>query len=123
GPVRQLLVGTAAAVANQRDVVAKAPLDQALGELDGGIEVVRILKLRSRQQQLRPVAAGRQIVAREGIDVRAGAEASRPPGALTLGAGSQHWLRQQASEHGSLHCLAFEPTAARRRRPAVAEAA
>ena len=42
GPVRQLLVGPAPAVADQCGVVAEALLDHAVGQLDGGIQVFGI---------------------------------------------------------------------------------
>ena len=41
GPVRQLLVGALAAVADQRDAIAKALLDHAVGQFDRGIEIFR----------------------------------------------------------------------------------
>ncbi len=74
-PVGQLLVGAAAAVADQRGVVAEALLDHAIGQLDRGVEVFGILELRPVQQQVGPLLGRRQIVARERVDVRAGTEA------------------------------------------------
>ena len=92
GPVGQLLVGAAAAVADQRDVVAEAPLDHAVGQLDGGIEVVWILKLGSLQQQIRPLLGTGGRLSRVKVSTwalgprRAGCR----PGALPIAAGSQH---------------------------------
>ena len=44
GPVGQFLVGAPAAVADQRGVVAKALFDHAVGQFDGGVEVVGIVE-------------------------------------------------------------------------------
>ena len=81
-PVGQLLVGAAAAVADQRRVVAEALLDHAVGQLDGGVEVLGILELRPVEQQVGPLLGRRQIVAREGVDVAGRAEVG---GALGCG--------------------------------------
>ena len=43
-PVGKLLVGAPAAVADQRDMVAEAALDHAIGELDGGVEALGIVE-------------------------------------------------------------------------------
>ena len=80
-PVGQLLVGAAAAVADQRGVVAEALLHHPVGQLDGGVEVFGILELRPVQQQVGPLLGRRQVVAREGVDVRAGTEDRRTLGA------------------------------------------
>ena len=39
GPVGELLIGAAAAIADQRDVVAEAALDHAVGQFDAGVEL------------------------------------------------------------------------------------
>ena len=44
GPVRQFLVGPAAAIADQRDVVAEAARHQAVGQFDAGVELVGIVE-------------------------------------------------------------------------------
>ena len=44
GPVGQLLVGAPAAVADERGVVAEALLDHAVGQLDGGVEVLGVVE-------------------------------------------------------------------------------
>ncbi len=69
GPVGEFLVGAHAAVADQRDVIAKALFDEAVAEFDAGVDPVGILKLRSVEQEIRPLLARRQIVARECVDV------------------------------------------------------
>jgi DNA-directed RNA polymerase specialized sigma24 family protein len=79
-PVGQLLVGATAAVADQRGVVAESLLDQAIGQLDGGVQMLGILKLRPVEQQVGPLLGGRQVVARESVDVAARAEAGRSLG-------------------------------------------
>ena len=65
GPVGQLLVGAAAAVADQRGVVAEAALDHAVGQLHRGVEALRIVE--TVEQELRPLVRRRQMVARERI--------------------------------------------------------
>ena len=69
GPVRQFLVGALAAVANERDIVAEPLLDDAVGQLDRRIEILRILKLRPVEQQLRPLPRWRQVSPRKIVDV------------------------------------------------------
>ena len=64
-PVRQFLVGALAAVADQRDVVAKTLLDNAVGQFDRGIEIFRILKLRPVEHEFRPLLRRRQVSPRE----------------------------------------------------------
>ena len=68
-PVGQFLVGALAAIADQRDVVAHALLDDAIGQFDGGVEVFRILELRPVERQLRPLRERRQIAPRKIVDV------------------------------------------------------
>ena len=68
-PVGELLIGAAAAIADQRDMVAEAPLDHAVGQFDRGVEALGILEFRAIQQDVRPLIERREIVAREGIDV------------------------------------------------------
>ena len=53
-PVGELLVGAAAAVADQRGVVAEALLDHAVGQLHGGVEVVWILEFGPIEEQVGP---------------------------------------------------------------------
>ena len=69
GPVGEFLVGALAAVADQRDVVAKALLDDAVGQFDRGIEIFGVLKFRPVEQQFRPLLRRRQISPREIIDM------------------------------------------------------
>ena len=73
-PVGQFLVGAAAAIADQRNAVAKAALDHAVGQFDRGVEMFRILEFRPVEQKLRPLLERRQVVARERIDMRGRAE-------------------------------------------------
>ena len=65
GPVGQFLVGALAAVADQRDLVAPAFLDDTIGQFDRSIQIFRILKLRPVEQQFRPLVGRRQISPRE----------------------------------------------------------
>ena len=55
GPVGQLLVGALAAIADQRDPVAPASLDDTVGQFDRGIQIFRILKFGPVEQQIRPL--------------------------------------------------------------------
>ncbi len=73
-PVRQFLVGALAAIADQRDIVAEPLLDDAVGQLDRGIEIFRVLKFRPLQQQFRPLLERRQIAPREIVDMARRAE-------------------------------------------------
>src|SRR3954452_11018902 len=68
-PIRQFLVGALAPIADQRDAVAVPLLDQAVGQLDRGVEIFRILKLRPVQVQFRPLRERRKIAPRKIIDM------------------------------------------------------
>ena len=70
GPVGQLLVGALPAVADQRDMIAEPLLDHAVGQFDGDVQVLRVLKLRPVKQQVGPLIDGRQMVPRKRIHVR-----------------------------------------------------
>ena len=67
GPVGELLVGAPPPVADQRGVVAEALLDQTIGQLDGGVEVLGVVE--AVEQQLGPFVERREIVTRERVDV------------------------------------------------------
>ena len=54
-PVGKLLVGASAAVADQRGSVAEALLDHAIGELDGGVQILRVLEFGSIENQIGPL--------------------------------------------------------------------
>ena len=69
-PVGEFLVGAAAAVADQRDAVAEAALDVAVGQFDRGVQVFRILEFRPVEDEVGPLIERRKIVAREGVDMR-----------------------------------------------------
>ena len=73
-PVGEFLIGAAASVADQRGVVAKAFLDHAVGQFDADIEPLRILEFRPVEQKVGPLIERRQVVAREGVDMRGRAE-------------------------------------------------
>ena len=75
GPVGELLVGAPPTVADQRRVIAEALLDQAIGQLDGGVEVLRVVE--AVEQQLGPFVERRQMVTRERVDVSGGSELHR----------------------------------------------
>jgi hypothetical protein len=68
-PVGQFLVGTLTAVPDQRDAIAHALLDDAVGQFDRGVEILGILKLGPIERQLRPLLEWRQIAPRKIIDV------------------------------------------------------
>ena len=58
-------------------MIAEAPLDHAIGELDGGVQILRVLELGPIEHEVRPFRRGRQTIARERIDVRGRAERAR----------------------------------------------
>ncbi len=60
-PIREFLVGSLAAIANQRDTIAEPLLDDTVGQFDPGIEIVGVLKLRPIELQFRPEVGRRQI--------------------------------------------------------------
>ena len=66
-PVGELLVGASTAVADQRRVVAHPLVDDPVGELDRGVEVLGILE--PVEQQVGPLGERREIVAGERVDV------------------------------------------------------
>ncbi len=72
GPVGKLFVGAAAAVADQRDVVAEAARHHAVGQFDAGVEFLGIVE--AVERNLRPLLRRRQVVAREGVGVRRAAK-------------------------------------------------
>ena len=72
GPVREFLVGAAAAIADQRRVVAESLFHHPVGQLDCGVEVFGVVE--AVEQKIRPLVARRQVVARERIDVSGGSE-------------------------------------------------
>ena len=67
GPVGELLVRAPPAVADERGVIAETLLDQAIGQLDRGVEVLGVVE--AVEQQLGPFVERRQVVARERVDV------------------------------------------------------
>ena len=73
-PVGELLIGATATIADQRGVIAKTIFDQAVGQLVSGVDVVRILKFRTVEQDVGPLLERRQVVARERVDMRGWAE-------------------------------------------------
>ena len=84
-PVGQLLVGPAAAVADQRGVVAETPLDEAIRQLDAGVQPLRIVE--AVEQEIRPLVEWRQVVPRESVGVCGEAEHVRRS---LLPGGSRH---------------------------------
>ena len=69
GPIGQLFVGAAAAVADQRRMVAKAFVDHRIGQLNRGIQIVRVVK--PHQLKGGPLVNRRQPVAGKCINMRA----------------------------------------------------
>ena len=65
GPVREFLVGAAAAVADQRRVVAETLFHQAISQFDSGVQSFRIVE--AVEQKIRPLFWRRKIVPRERI--------------------------------------------------------
>src|SRR6185437_4012180 len=72
GPVGEFFIGTAATVADQRDMIAEAALDHRVGQFDTGVELLRVTE--AVERNLRPLLRRRQVVAREGIGVGRAAE-------------------------------------------------
>ena len=70
GPVGKLLVGSAAAISDQRNVVAKAFPNHAVGQLNPDIQPVGIVE--PGQVQVRPGLQGWQPVARETVGMAGG---------------------------------------------------
>ena len=75
-PVREFLVGTLAAIADQRDTIAHSLLDDAIRQFDRGVEIIGILKLGPVEQHFRPLLRRRKVSPREIIDVARRAKAS-----------------------------------------------
>src|SRR5436190_1574303 len=73
-PVRQLLVRAPSSVADERHMVAEPLLDHAVGQFNGDVDVLRILKLRPVEQQIGPLVGRRQMISRKGVHVRARAQ-------------------------------------------------
>jgi len=69
GPVGQLLIGTHPAIADQRDMITEAALHHAVGQLSRDIHMIRILKNRIVQQQVRPFVRGREMIPCERVDM------------------------------------------------------
>jgi hypothetical protein len=83
-PVGELFVSTAPAMADEGGAVSEAALDHAIGELDRGVHVVRVVK--PVEPKVRPLVERRQIVARERVSVSGGTEHGFAP---PLGAASE----------------------------------
>ena len=77
GPVGKLLVGPEPPVADQRGVVAKAPLDHAIGELGADVQVFGIVE--AVEQKLRPRLGRRQMIAGKRVEVSRGPKHYFPP--------------------------------------------
>jgi len=58
-----------AAVADQRNAIAEPLLDDTVGQLDRGVEIFGVLKLRPLQRQSVPLLERRKISPRKIIDV------------------------------------------------------
>src|SRR5437762_12928719 len=68
-PVGQLFIGALATVADQRDTITEALLDITVSQLDRGVEIFGILKLRPLKQEFRPLLERRKVSPRKIIDV------------------------------------------------------
>ena len=68
GPVGQLLVGAAAAIADQRGMVAEALARPCIGQFHAGVQAIGIIE--AVEQQIRPLVRRRQPVAGESINMR-----------------------------------------------------
>ena len=69
-PFRQLRVRSLAPVSNQRDPVTESAVDEPIAQFNRCVDVLRVLE--TLQSNLGPELRGRQAIARERIDVRAG---------------------------------------------------
>jgi hypothetical protein len=74
-PIRQLLVGALAAIADQRNAIAKSLFDDPIGQLDRDIEIFGIGELRPVEPQFRPLVERRKISPREVVNVARWAKA------------------------------------------------
>src|SRR5262249_52770940 len=66
GPVRKLLIGAPAAVADQRDMIAEAARDHPVRQFDCGVEPLGIFE--ATKQTIRPFLRRRKIVPGESYD-------------------------------------------------------
>ena len=82
GPVGEFLVGAPAAVADQRNLVAEAAFDHAVGKLDRGVELLGIVE--AVEGKVRPLLRGREIVACERVGMRCLSEHDHPPESVCL---------------------------------------
>src|SRR5262249_21580450 len=72
GPVGKLFIGTPAAVADQRDMIAEAARHHAVCQLDCGVELLGIFE--ATKQNIRPFLRRRKIVPGESVDMARAAE-------------------------------------------------
>ena len=75
-PVGQFLVGAPATVADERRAVAETSGNHRVGQLDSGVEALRIVE--TLEPELRPLVGRRQVVSCEGVDVGRGSEHAFP---------------------------------------------
>ncbi len=73
GLLEQLRIAELALRKAQGDAPAPAALDRSVEQLARAVQALGITQLRQLEEQLRPLPARRQIVAREGVDVRGAA--------------------------------------------------
>ncbi len=67
GPVGEFLVSAAAAVADQRHVIAEAPRDHLVGKFDRGVQLGAIVEI--REVDVRPCVLWRQVIAGETVSM------------------------------------------------------
>ena len=72
GPVGQFFVGAAAAIADQRDMIAETARHHAVGQFDRGIELFGVVE--AVERDVWPKLAGREVVAGECISMCGAAE-------------------------------------------------
>ncbi len=68
GPVGEFLVGASASVADQRGIVTETFFHQAVGQFHASVQPLWIIE--AVEQEIRPLAFGRQVVARERVGMR-----------------------------------------------------
>jgi len=68
-PIRQLLVGALATIADECDAIAEPLLDDPVGQFDRGVEIFGVLKLRPIETQFPAIAARRQISPRKIVNM------------------------------------------------------
>src|SRR5450631_4885983 len=101
-PIGQFFIGAPPSIADQCHAIAVTSLHQAVGQFNCDIELFRILELGPIQNEIRPLIEWREVIAREGIDVRGRskrgdspcwcAHARDPPLRMRVASPSRCWI-------------------------------